>query len=238
MLRGMKKVLAAVVVVFVLCTIGASDDSDKHGSGFVYARIRYHMHQFYRMEVPWHHDYPYGDELFPSFIKQRTNVDTNHESYEIVDIDSKELFKYPFAYLCEPGYLNLLPEDVVNLKNYLDRGGFLLVDDFRGPAHFENLRWEMKKVYPDRDFVRLDVSHPIFHSFYDIDSLDMPPPYGFNPVEFWALLDPKGNIQMIINYNNDLSEVWEWLDKGQRSVHDSVTALELGTNYLIYSMTH
>src|SRR5262249_19645898 len=123
-------------------------------------------------------------------------------------------------------------------RNYLDRGGFILVDDFRGPAHFANLREQMLKVYPDRELVRLDVSHPIFHSFYDIDSLDIPPPYGFYPVEFWAMLDPKGNIQMIVGYNNDISEVWEWLDKGEMSLHDSVTALQLGTNYLIYSMTH
>ena len=234
----MSRIFAAAIVLLAFCTIGASNVSDKHSAGFVYARVRYHMHPFYRMEIPWHHDYPYGDELFPTFIKQRTNVDTNHEAFEIVDIDSKELFKYPFAYLCEPGYLNLLPEDVVNLKKYLDRGGFLLVDDFRGPAHFENLREEMKKVYPDRDFVRIDITNPIFHSFYDIDSLDYPPPYGPYPVEFWALLDPKGNIQMIIDYNNDISEIWEWLDQGRRSVHDSVNALELGTNYLIYSMTH
>jgi hypothetical protein len=238
MLTFMKRIVAAVIVVLTLCTAGASNVSDIHRAGFVYARIRYHMLPYGRIEVPWHHDYPYGDELFPSFIKQRTNVDANHEAYQIVDIDSKDLFKYPFAYLCEPGFLDLLPEDVVNLKNYLDRGGFLLVDDFRGQWHFENLRVQMKKVYPDRDFVPLDVHNPIFHSFFDIDTLDMVPPYGSNPVEFWALLNAKGDVQMIINYNNDLSEIWEWLDKGEMSLRESVTALQLGTNYLIYAMTH
>jgi len=234
----MKRITAAIALVVALCTAGASNVSDTHGAGFVYARIRYHMLPYGRIEIPWHHDYPYGDELFATFIKQRTNVDANHEAYQVVDIDSKDLFKYPFAYLCEPGFLDLQPEDVVNLKHYLDRGGFILVDDFRGRYHFDNFRFQLKKVYPDRDLVPLDINNPIFHSFFDIDTLDIPPPYGFNAVEFWGLLDAKGNLQMIVNYNNDLSEIWEWLDKGEMSLHDSVTALQLGTNYLIYSMTH
>ena len=235
----MRKALAATIVALILSTSGSSEDPGKQQSDFVYARIRYHFPPFARFrELPWHHDYPYGDEMFPDFVQRVTNVNTNRESYQIVDIDSPELFKYPFAYMCEPGFLDLLPNDVKNIREYLDRGGFILVDDFRGYRDLENLRVQLKKVYPDRDLVRLDITHEIFHTFFDIETLDYPAPYGNAPLEFLALTDQKGNIQMIINYNNDLSEMWEWLDRGEASLRDAVTSLQLGANYLIYSMTH
>src|SRR5215471_2676621 len=179
----------STLFVFVSPT---KSDSPPKDSEFVYARIRYHMTpDAWRVhEVPWHHDYPYSDETFPTVLGEVTNIKTSPTSFQIVDIDSPELFKYPFAYLCEPGYLELNPKDVVNLREYLDRGGFLLVDDFRtalysrqaggGPEDdIANFRAEMKKVYPDRDFVKLQLSDPIFSAFYNIQSLEMEAPYIF-----------------------------------------------------------
>jgi hypothetical protein len=231
-----------------------SPDSLPKESEFVYARVRYHMTDdaWQVHEVPWHHDYPYGDEMFPTVLSEVTNIRTSRDSYKIVDIDSPELFNFPFAYLCEPGFIELNASDVKNLREYLDRGGFLLIDDFRtaesshykngGPeddmAHFQE---EMKKVYPDRDFVRLALSDPIFHTFFDIDSLNMKAPYifpGQRAVEFLGLRDPQGNLQMILDNNNDISEFWEWLDDGQASMHDAATSFHFGINDVMYAMTH
>jgi uncharacterized protein DUF4159 len=231
----------------------SSSDVGLQDSEFVYARIRYHMtSDAWRVrEVPWHHDYPYGDRTFATVLGEVTNVRTSPTSYRIVDIDSPELFDYPFAYLCEPGYLELNEKDTKNLREYLDRGGFIMVDDFRTAdfspqaggseddiAHF---RQEMKKVYPDRDFVRLNVSDPIFSTFYKITSLDMTPAYVFpgqRPVEFLGLRDPHGNLEMVLNNNNDISEFWEWLDQGEKSMHDAATAFHFGINDVMYAMTH
>ena len=233
----------ALTILLVACMLwipAASSDSPSKDTEFTYARIRYHMTRdaVFVREVPWHHDYPFGDEIFPTFVKEVSGVHTKPDSYQIVDIDSPELFDYPFAYLCEPGYLNLNEKDTKNFREYLDRGGFVLVDDFRGPRHLDNLIREMKKVYPAREIVRLDISHPIFNSFYKIDSLDMAPPYGNMPVEFLALKDDHERVQMVINYNNDLSEVWEWLDKGELPLSDAAMSLKLGVNYLVYAFTH
>src|SRR5246127_5276485 len=126
---------------------------------FTYARIRYHMtpDAIYVREVPWHHDYPYGDEAFPTFLKEVTNIHTASNAYHIVDIDSPDLFKYPFAYLCEPGYLELNEKDVKNLREYFERGGFVMFDDFRGPRHLNNLLYQLKKVFPNREVVPLEI---------------------------------------------------------------------------------
>jgi hypothetical protein len=252
----MKRPVLAFVALFPALAffLSASPaDGPPKESEFVYARVRYHLTEdgYYVREVPWHHDYPFSDETFPTVVSEVTNIKTGPTSYQIVDIDSPELFKYPFAYLCEPGYLDLNPKDVVNLREYLERGGFLLVDDFRtaytsqgggGPKDdIANFRAQMKKVYPDRDFVRLDLSEPIFNTFYKIDSLDMRAPYVFpgqRPVEFLGLRDPHGNLQMILNNNNDISEFWEWLNKGSMSMHDATTSFHFGINDLMYAMTH
>jgi hypothetical protein len=159
-------------------------------------------------------------------------------SYQIVDIDSPDLFKYPFAYLCEPGYLELNEKDTKNFREYLERGGFVMVDDFRGERHLSNLIYQLKKVFPNRNIIPLTLTNPLFNSFYKIESLDMKPPYGFAPVEFLGMEDDHGRLMMVIDYNNDLSEYWEWLDEGARSFHEAAESLKFGTNYAMYALTH
>jgi hypothetical protein len=200
-------------------------------------------------EQAWHHDFPYSDEMFPSVLSEVTNIKTNNTAYAIVDIDSPEIFKYPFAYLCEPGFIDLQPKDVVNLREWLDRGGFLLVDDFRtadygpyGPEDdINHFRAEVKKMYPDRDFVHLDLKEPIFNTFYKIESLNMTAPYIFQnqpPTEFLGLRNDKGNLVMILNNNNDISEYWEWLDRGEKDMHQAAESFHFGINDVLYAMTH
>jgi hypothetical protein len=235
-------VATLLLAALSLVPAAASFDSDPPKDvEFTYARIRYHMTTsalYEQRELPWHHDYPEGDETFPTFVKEVTNVHTARNAYQIVDIDSPDLFKFPFAYLCEPGYLDLNDKDVKNFREYLERGGFVLVDDFRGQYHLENLIVQMKKVFPNRNIIPLTIKHPVFQSFYEIDTLDVPPPYGRGAVEFLGLEDDHGRLVMVINYNNDLSEVWQWLDEGRLSVHDAAESLKFGINYLIYSVTH
>jgi hypothetical protein len=217
-------------------------------TGFVYARLRYHVVPWWRegtREVPWHHDYPDGDTMFPTSLERLTTTHSDPEAYQIVDIDSKDLFQYPFVYMSEPGYLDLLPADAANLHEYLERGGFVLVDDFRGNetdnSEFQNLIQQFKKVYPDRDIVPLDPRHEIFHTFYDIDPKNMLPPYRMRnsgEVQFLGLSDPKGRLQVMVDFNNDMSEYWQALDVGQCSIHEAGAAVELGINYAIYALTH
>ena len=147
--------------------------------------------------------------------------------------------------MSEPGYLNLLPADVLNLREYLDRGGFLLLDDFRGNefdhSQFDNMKQQMKKLFPDREIQPVLASHPIFHTFFDINPADMLPPYRmFNSgeVEFLGISDPKGRLQVMIDFNNDISEYWQALDVGECSIRESGLAVKLGVNYAIYAMTH
>jgi hypothetical protein len=217
-------------------------------SGFVYARLRYHPVTWWRegtREIPWHHDYPDGDTMLPALLDRLTTVHTNAEAYQIVDIGSKDMFQYPFLYLSEPGYLDLLPEDVRSLREYLDRGGFLFIDDFRGnqtdTSEYQNFVAQLHKIYPDRSMAPVSPEHPIFHIFYDIDPQNMLPPYRMwnsGEVQFLGMTDPKGRIQIMVNFNNDMSEYWQALDVGQCSLHEAGLAIEVGINYAVYALSH
>jgi hypothetical protein len=233
----------ALGAIALLPAVASLDSPPPEDAEFTYARIRYHMtpDAFFERELPWHHDYPYSDEAFSTFLKEVTRVHTASNAYQVVDIDSPDLFKYPFAYLSEPGYLELNEKDTRNLREYLDRGGFVLVDDFRGRRHLANLVNQMKKVFPDRSIMPLTLSHVVFNSFYKIETLDMRPPYRSpdgTGVEFWGMEDDDGRLMMVINFNNDLGEYWQWLDEGTLPMREAAESLKFGVNYTMYAFTH
>jgi len=239
----MKKLLAFVIVVIGFALEARSDLPRKAHSEFIFARVQFHMNPrwvYDYREEPWHHDYPFAEDLYLSFIKEVTGVDTSKDSYQIVQLDSPDIFKYPFLYFSEPGYMELTPKEESNLREYFLRGGFAIFDDFRGRA-LDNLQLQMKKVFPDREMFKLDVHHDVWNSFYSIKDLDMPPPYrnyDSGDPTFWGMKDDKGHLIIVANADNDLGEFWEWVDKGEMPFQPAALSVRLGINYLIYAMTH
>ncbi len=138
--------------------------------------------------------------------------------------------------------------EAVALRSYLQKGGFVIVDDFKGRGFRSGFGsgWDvfeanMKRVLPGARFVDLDLSHPIFHSFFEIASLDIPQAYLAGRPIFRGLYednDPTKRLQMIVNYNTDISQFWEWSGTGFRPIADTNEAYKLGVNYIIYGMTH
>jgi hypothetical protein len=250
------KRLTLILVFFAVYALPASSDWVTPGAPeFVFARLAVsdrvswqYWPNYYPDNPPWHHDYPSSDEFIIGLLHELTNITVAPTSYKIVRLDSPDVFKYPFVYLSEPGFLSLNDKEIKNLGEYIRRGGFIMADDFRtgaylrGPEELEVLRHYLKLAVPDRELVKLDISHPIFHSFYDIDTLNMKPPYGadipsFVP-QFWGMSDAHGRLQLIANYNNDIGDFWKYLDHGDQPLHDSARAIRLGINYIIYAMTH
>ena len=113
----------------------------------------------------WSHNYPYSEINLNEFIGRTTKVDVEDNSYRLLELSSPEIFDYPFAYISEPGEMELTEAEVANLREYIDRGGFILIDDF-DTWHMDNLREEMLRVFPDRVFERLTVDNPIFDLVY------------------------------------------------------------------------
>jgi len=100
----------------------------------------------------------------------------------------------------------------------------------------------MRRVLPGGRFVDLDLSHPIFHSFFDIESFDIVPQYyDLGKPVFRGLFednDSHKRLMAIVNFNTDISNYWEFSSEGARVVDESNEAYELGVNYIIYGLTH
>ena len=113
----------------------------------------------------------------------------------MLPLDDPELTRFPVAYMAEPGFWQPTDEEIEGLRNYLLKGGFVIFDDFTG-WHWENFTAQMARALPGIRPIQLDISHPIFHSFFDIETLDMAPMYG-PPPTFWGLFednDPAGRM--------------------------------------------
>jgi len=194
--------------------------------------------RFGRQGPPWSHDYPRGERHFMKILEEVTKVEVNPEGH-IVSFEDEEVFKYPIAYLCEVGFLDLSDKEVMNMNQYLLRGGFLIVDDFRGDRELDNFKMQLRRVFPDRALEELPRNHPIFNCFYDISNLFPPPPYNeyLQPV-YLGMTDDQGRLMMVVDYNNDISEYWEWSDNPYLPIELTNEAYKYGVNYVMYALTH
>jgi hypothetical protein len=173
-------------------------------------------------------------------LSSLTFVSPHMEESNILTLDDPRLFDSPLAYMSEPGFWTMSDEEVEGLRNYLLKGGFVIFDDFRGP-HWDNFERQMRRVMPEGRLVQLDASQPIFHSFFEIPSLDFIPPYGGDRPIFYGMFegnDANKRLMLIANYNNDLGEYWEYSETGWVPVDLSNEAYKFGVNYIIYAMTH
>ena len=187
----------------------------------------------------WAHDYPDAEEHLNQIMSEATIIDVEEMSYRIVPIASEEIFEYPFGYISEPGMMWLSDLEVQNFREYVDRGGFVMLDDFDGPRHFEMMEANLMRVFPERELVILDNTHAMLGTFYNIDSLYIESPYPVGgPAIFYGIERDNGELAVIICYNNDVGDFWEWIDQPAYPLKPSTEALRLGINIVLYAMTH
>jgi hypothetical protein len=218
----------------------------RYDGRFVFVRMSYPFSG--RQGAPWAHDYPLGEQHFLKILTSITNMSSHVTESSIMSFSDPELFKFPVAYLVEPGCWYMSDSDVTTLRAYLLKGGFLIVDDFpqvtRGCAAdtWGQFDVQMSRVFPEGRWIELDPTHPIFHTFFEINSFDIIPQaynLGGRPI-FYALFednDPKKRMYAIANYQQDLSEFWEFSEQGRYLVQDSNEAYKIGINQFIYGIT-
>ncbi|HSG09207.1 MAG TPA: DUF4159 domain-containing protein [Longimicrobiales bacterium] len=192
-------------------------------------------------EPMWAHDYPRGERNFMKIIDEMTDIHPLVDGSNILALDDPRLFLYPIAYIVEVGSWEPTDTEVEGLSQYLQKGGFLIVDDFRDPWNLSWFMEQMGKVLPGTQFVELDGTHEIFDSFFRIDPHQVIPPYGPQTPVWYGLFednDPEKRLMVIVNYDNDISEYWEFSDLGYYPIDLSNEAYKLGVNYLVYALTH
>jgi hypothetical protein len=213
------------------------DPNAPYDGRFTFARIRYA--EYY--STGWAFDYPTMERNLMLMVDELTTLGPHVDESNIHTFDDPELLKYPAAYLSEPGYWVPSESEIEGLRRYLAKGGFLIVDDFMR-REWVNFEHQMRRVLPDANIVRLNVSHPIFDSFFRIESLDMTYPHDRGlKAEFLGIHednDPEKRLMVVINYNNDIGDYMEHSGESFWPVNISNDAYKLAINYIVYAMTH
>ncbi|GMV05761.1 MAG: hypothetical protein AMXMBFR53_20380 [Gemmatimonadota bacterium] len=192
-------------------------------------------------EPMWAHDYPRGERNFAKIIRETTYVQALVDASNILTFDDPRLFQYPIAYIVEVGAWQPTEPEVEGLRAYLLKGGFLIVDDFRDQRNLDNFAFHMGRVLPGVQLIQLDGTHEIFDAFFRVDPHQVVPPYGPQTPVWYGVFednDREKRLLAIVNYDNDLSEYWEYSDYGYYSIDLSNEAYKLGVNYWIYALTH
>ena len=224
---------------------------------FTFVRLKYTTGPggFYYQGIPaWAHGYGYdpmptqeraGRNLM-KILNEIAILRPRLNGSNVLALDDPELGKYPVAYMTEAGFWTMTDAEALALRAYLQKGGFIIFDDSRDPPRggggWDNFEEQMRRVIPEGQFVDLQPSAPIFHSFYDIDSFDIiPQAYDFSRPVLRGLYednDPKKRLMVMVNYNTDVSQFWEFSDEGFAPIELSNEAYKLGVNYIMYGLTH
>jgi hypothetical protein len=223
----------------------------RYDGKFTFARIKYRGMGCFGAEGPgWAHDFPFGETNLMKILRDVTAMRPFMDGGNIIALEDPELFKYPVAYLSEPGCWEASEADVKALREYLLKGGFLILDDFgdRRPycpgdgRELLNAQYQIQRAIPGAQLVRLTESHPIFDSFFKVESLGTLSEGGYRcDPEYYGIFegnDPKKRLIAILNNNNDIGDFWQYSATGFVPIPISNEAYKLGVNYIVYALTH
>jgi hypothetical protein len=193
----------------------------------------------------WAHDYPVAEQNFMKILRELTLVRPHMERFNILRLDSPEIFKYPALYFSEPGgWLNVTEAEIKGMRDYLAKGGFVIFDDFeslRGSTDdYSAFLYQMRRVIPDVVVMPLPPDHHIFDTFFHITEPWKSGTQNNGEPEFYAIFednDPSKRALAVLNYKNDLGENWQYSATGTIPIDRTNESYKLGINYYIYAMT-
>ena len=196
----------------------------------------------------WLTDYPEAEVHFLQGVTRLTRVDTGAQGRQ-VDLGSDEVMDYPWLYAVEVGHWSLSAEEAARLREYLLRGGFLMVDDFWGSYEWAVFLDSMLRVFPDRPIVEIEESHEMLHVLYDLDERIQIPGRQYiwsgvtwqrdGYVPHWrGIYDDDGRLMVAINFNMDMGDAWEHADDPQYPEPMTTLAYRYAVNYVLYAMSH
>jgi hypothetical protein len=252
----MRAAIAATIALIVALTawlaVARSQSDSRLDAGptaeFHFARLIYNDASAGRgWGNSWTTDSPDAEYHLMQGINRLTRVDGavvsfSGEGGRLVRLSDDRVFDYPWLYAVEVGrwYLNNSEADV--LREYLDRGGFLMVDDFWDEYEWAVFQDSIRRVFPDRPIVELGEEHELLHVLYDLNQRTQIPGINgqrFGTVPQWrGIFDDDGRLMVAINFNMDMGDAWEHADDPVYPEPMTALAYRFGINYVIYAMTH
>jgi hypothetical protein len=196
---------------------------------FHFVRLAYSANGRHRMGQSWRTDWPEAEHHFLRGVKRLTRIDAAQEGRYLAVMDE---------------------EEAARLREYLLRGGFLMVDDFHGTHEWEGFLLTLQRVFPNRPIIDIPESDEALHVLYDLEKrVQIPSPFvylrggrtferdGITP-HWRGVYDDKGRLMVAINFNMDMGDAWEHADWPEYPEFFTALAYRFGINYIIYAMTH
>jgi hypothetical protein len=254
--RGVSALAAAVILGTALRASGDDGRSERQlpTSEFHFVRLEYAdaggfgSFGSFSGRGHWTVDYPAAEYHFTRGVRRLSNINIDDEA-RMLSLRDDALFDYPWLYAVEVGHWYLDEEEAARLREYLVRGGFLMVDDFHGPQEWAVFMESMTRVFPDRPVVDIPEDDPILHAVFDLDetvqipgiralSMGVTYEYGGKVPHWRGIYDDEGRLMVIINHNMDLGDSWELADAPYYPEHMTTLGYRFAVNYAVYSMTH
>ena len=193
-------------------------------------------------------DWPDAETHFFQGVSRLTRVEIGQQG-RMFRLTDDAIFDYPWLYAVEVGHWYLNTLEAERLREYLLRGGFMMIDDFHGPNEWAAFVESMVRVFPDRPIVDIPESDEVLHVLYDLDTktqiygirpLMMGTTYEYGGVDpHWrGIYDDDGRLMIAINHNMDLGDAWEHADTPQYPEPLTALAYRYAVNYVLYAMTH
>jgi hypothetical protein len=210
---------------------------------YTFARIRFGGANggfFSRGGMSWAHDYPRAEANFTKILGEVSTVGARLGTSSVVTLEDPALFDHTIAYIVEVGDWTPSETEAAALRRWMQRGGFLIVDDFQS-RDWVNFEYQMGRVLPGMRLQPIPLTHPIFDAFYRITTFDqVRHPYSGAQTTFWGIFeenDPSRRLMMVANRDGDIAEFWEFSDQGFFPLDLSNEAYKLGINYIVYALT-
>ena len=196
----------------------------------------------------WAVDFPKADRQFMTVVNRLIDIDGS--PYEnAIRLDDPNIRNFPFLYALEVGDIALSRAEIEGLRNYLLAGGFLVIDDFWGSWQWAAFEQQIRAVFPEYPIIDVPIDHPVFNAVYRIDEILQVPAIGnFYGGRTWeqdgyeahvrGIFDEKGRLMVLINWNTDLGDAWEWAERPEYPLRFSTFAVEMGINFIVYAMSH
>jgi hypothetical protein len=200
----------------------------------------------------WTDDYPRGDRTLVKMLRRFTRTSVRAVEQPVNLDDGDDVDYWPFLIVGLAQAWQLTDTQAANLREYLLRGGFIFCDSFFGTRNWVGFEESLRRVFPDRPIVDLKDDHPIFHVVFDLPRMtsvqipNMNSLMGGGPgwlsdgrVPRWrGISDDTGRLMVLIAFNNDVADAWQWADDPRYPAQEANLALRLGVNVAMYAMTH
>ncbi|NNE34323.1 MAG: DUF4159 domain-containing protein [Rhodothermales bacterium] len=210
--------------------------------GFQFVRVQYESVPWSRWNM-WATDYPAAEENLHAAIEITTKIKLDGPPL-VLSLTDPAIFQYPVLYLTEPGFWLTNDEEANGLRAYLERGGFIIIDDFHDLPGDSRRQWNnfydnIKRVFPERELIEMKADHPIWSIFYDIDPDAAPSTkryFGADQDRYYAMYDDDGRIMVVVCYNQDIGDGWEWPNRNASS--EASVSFQMAINFIVYALTH